>query len=58
MANLGKRFKAEQIIHILREIDVMMTNGKEIVEVCKQAGISNKNYYHCTSWFILILTQY
>jgi hypothetical protein len=45
MANLGKRFKAEQIIHILREIDVMTANGKGIAEACKQAGISDKSYY-------------
>lgn len=45
MANLGKQFQAEQIIHILREIDLMMANGKGIAEACKQAGISDKSDY-------------
>jgi hypothetical protein len=48
MANLGKRFQAEQIIHILREIDLMMANGKGIAEACKKTGISDKSYY---CWF-------
>lgn len=45
MAALGKRFKAEQIVNLLREIDVMTTNGKSLLESCKQAGISDKSYY-------------
>lgn len=28
MAALGKRFKPEQIVNLLREIEVMMVNGK------------------------------
>lgn len=45
MAALGKRFKAEQIVNLLREIDVMTTNGKSLLEACKQIGISDKSYY-------------
>lgn len=41
----GKRLKAEQIVNLLREIDVMTTNGKTLLEACKQAGISDKSYY-------------
>ena len=45
MAGLGKRFKPEQMVNLLREIDVMMGNGKTLLEACKQAGISDKSYY-------------
>ena len=46
MATIGKRFKAEQFVNILREIDVMNTqHGKTIPEACKQADISDKSYY-------------
>ena len=45
MAAIGKRFKAEQIVNLLREIDVMSTNGKSLLEACKQVGISDKSYY-------------
>lgn len=45
MATTGKRLKAEQIVNLLREIDVFMANGKTLLEACKQAGISDKSYY-------------
>src|SRR6185312_10502631 len=45
MAALGKRYKPEQIVNLLREIEVMMANGKTLLEACKQAGISDKSYY-------------
>ena len=45
MAALGKRYKPEQIVNLLREIEVMMANGKTLLEACRQAGISNKSYY-------------
>jgi hypothetical protein len=40
-----KAFKPEQIVNLLREIEVMMANGKTLLESCKQAGISDKSYY-------------
>jgi transposase-like protein len=45
MASVGKRFKPEQIIHLLREIEVLTSSGKTILEACKQAGISEQTYY-------------
>jgi len=45
MAATGKRFKAEQIVNILRDIDVKTANGKAIPEACKQIGISEQTYY-------------
>ena len=41
----GKRYKAEQIVNMLREIDVKTANGKTIPEACKQASISEQTYY-------------
>jgi transposase-like protein len=45
MATTGKRYKAEQIVNLLREIDVKTANGKTIPEACKQIGISEQTYY-------------
>ena len=45
MAATGKRYKAEQIVNILREVDVKTANGKTIPEACKQIGISEQTYY-------------
>jgi cell division protein FtsB len=45
MSNSGKRYTAEQIIHILREIDVLSSNGHSLQMACKQAGISEQSYY-------------
>ena len=45
MSSPGKRFKPEQIVNLLREIEVMIANGKTLQESCKQAGISDKSYY-------------
>ena len=45
MASIGKRYKPEQIMNLLRVIEVMMANGKTLLEACKQAGISDKSYY-------------
>lgn len=45
MSNSGKRYTAEQIIHILREIDVLSSNEHSLQMACKQAGISEQSYY-------------
>ena len=45
MSSTGKRYKPEQIVTILREIDVKTVNGITIPEACKQAGISEHTYY-------------
>ena len=45
MAATGKRYKAEQIVNMLREVDVKTANGKTIPEACKQIGISEQTYY-------------
>ena len=40
MSSTGKRYKPDQIVTILREIEVKTVNGITIPEARKQAGIS------------------
>ncbi len=42
MATTGKRLKAEQIVNLLREIDVFMANGKTLLEACKRLGSATR----------------
>ena len=35
-----KRFGAEQIVTLLRQIEVLMAQGKSAPEACRDAGIS------------------
>jgi hypothetical protein len=39
-----KRFGAEQIVTLLRQIEVSMTQGKSVPAACNDAGISLQNY--------------
>jgi putative transposase len=39
-----KRFSAEQIVTLLRQIEVLMAQGKAAPEACREAGISQQNY--------------
>ena len=40
-----KRFTAEQIIHHLREAEVLLSQGKSVGEVCRQLDVSENTYY-------------
>jgi len=40
-----KRFSAEQIVTLLRQIEVSMAQGKSAPEACREAGISQQSYY-------------
>ena len=40
-----KRFNAEQIITLLRQIEVAMGQGKSAPIACRDAGISQQSYY-------------
>ena len=40
-----KRFSAEQIVTLLRQIEVSMAQGKSAPEACRDAGISQQSYY-------------
>ena len=40
-----KRFSAEQIVVLLRQIEVFMSQGKAAPVACREAGISQQSYY-------------
>ena len=40
-----KRISAEQIVVLLRQIEVQTGQGKTIQAACREAGISDKSYY-------------
>jgi putative transposase len=39
-----KSFGAEQIVTLLRQIEVLMAQDKSVPEACRDAGISQQNY--------------
>ena len=44
-----KRFSAEQIVTLLRQIEVSMAQGKAAPDACRDAGISQQSFYRwCT----------
>ena len=40
-----KRFGAEQIVALLRQIEVATSSGKSIAIACREAGISDQSYF-------------
>jgi len=40
-----KRFKAEQIVVMLREAEIQMSKGLDVAQVCRNLGISEQTYY-------------
>ena len=40
-----KRYKAEQIVTLLRQIEVGVANGKPMPPACKEAEITMQTYY-------------
>lgn len=40
-----KRYNAEDIIHKLREADVLLGQGRTVTEVCKQLSVTDQTYY-------------
>ena len=41
-----KRYKEEDILRLLREIEVHLNSGMDVLSACRQAGISDKTYYN------------
>jgi putative transposase len=40
-----KRYKPEQIVNLLRQIEVEIANGKTTPQACKEAEIAQQTYY-------------
>jgi len=40
-----KRYKPEQIVNLLRQIEVEIANGKSTPQACKEAEITQQTYY-------------
>lgn len=40
-----KRFTAEQIIGLLREADVKLSQGRQVGQTCRDMGITEQTYY-------------
>ena len=40
-----QRFTTEEIIHKLREADVLSGQGQTVAQVCKQLGVTDKTYF-------------
>ncbi len=41
----NKRFSAEQIVTLLRQVEVATAQGKSIMIACREAGISDQSYF-------------
>lgn len=40
-----KRYKPEQIVTLLRQIEVEIANGKTTPQACKETGITQQTFY-------------
>ena len=40
-----KRFSAEQVVTLLRQIEVLIAQGKSAPVACRDAGVSQQSYY-------------
>ncbi len=41
-----KKYTAEQIIHKLREAEVLLSQGETVAAVTRKIGVSDVTYYH------------
>jgi putative transposase len=41
----GKQHTAEQIVNLLRQVEVSVANGKTLPQACKEAEIVEQTYY-------------
>jgi len=44
---MAQRYKPEQIVTMLRQIEVSIANEKTIPQACKEAAISVQTFYRC-----------
>ncbi len=40
-----KKFKAEEIVMILRDIELSIGQGADTVQACRNSGVSEQSYY-------------
>ena len=40
-----KQFTVEKIIGLLREVDVRLSQGKSVGQICREVGIAEQTYY-------------
>ena len=41
-----RRYSDEDVSKLLREIDVHLHGGLDVVSACRKSGISDKSYYY------------
>ncbi len=41
----GKKYQPEQVVNLLRQIEVAVANGKTTPQVCKDAGMVEQTYF-------------
>jgi putative transposase len=46
-----KRYSDEDMLKLLREINVYLHDGLDVVSACRKASISDKIYYHWSKKF-------
>ena len=42
-----KQFTTEQIIVLLQEADVKLSQGRNLAQICREMGITEQSYYRC-----------
>ena len=42
-----QRYKPEQIVGVLRQVEVTVSNGKSTPQVCQEAEVHTQVYYRC-----------
>jgi len=42
----AKKYSPEQIVNLLRQIEVGIANGKTHLVACREVGITEQTYYH------------
>jgi putative transposase len=40
-----KKYKPEQVVNLLRQVEVEIANGKTTPQACREAGIHTQTYY-------------
>ena len=40
----GVRLKPEQVVAKLRQIEVKLAQGKDVLTACREAGVTDKSY--------------